>query len=163
MSDRIVLTPAKARELRGARKRLAMTQYRLAELTGLTRPKVKRIEKREIETVAKSDLARLENALRGAGRRPRPAGQGVAPVPKGKSGNGASERKTRKSTSGRAQVTSAPSPPALDSEMRSEVDRRLRESVLDVMRDVIGDSGRVLVEKHKLHDVTLGELFQVDA
>jgi len=145
ISDRIKLTAKQARDLRNMRIAADLSQYDLAELTGLTRPKIKRIEKREITTVAPGDIDKMLGVLSGKKRA---------------SGNGDARRR-RTSTSGRPKVSVEAPPPDLDEEMRAEVRRRLEESVLDVMRDIIGDAGRVLVEKHKLHDVTLGRLFQV--
>jgi transcriptional regulator with XRE-family HTH domain len=150
MSDRVKLTAKLSKEVRVSRIQRGLSQYDLAERSGLTRPKIKRIEKHEISSVAKADLRALQEAL-SANRGKRASGK--------TSGNGVS-RKARKSTSGRTKVTSGHKAPKLNREMRAEVSRRLQESVLEVMRDMIGESGRVLVEKHKLHDVTLGSLFQ---
>lgn len=158
MTDRMSLTIRQAKDLRSARVARGISQYELAEITGLTRPKIKRIEKREIRTVSPGDLDKILSAL---------AKKPLAKKPqKSGSSNGRlsvlASRKRSTSTSGRTKVSVEPSPPPLDEQMRAEVQRRLEESVLDVMRDLIGESGRVLVEKHKLHGVTLGRLFQVD-
>lgn len=154
MSDRVPLTAKLSKKMRDLRVAADLSQYELAALTGLTRPKIKRIEKREITTVSEGDIRALERVLEGK-RKPKPARNGKA--------NGKPARKRGTSTSGRTKVTPDHPDPQLDVSMQAEVDRRLRESVLTVMRDLIGESGRVLVEKHRLHDVTLGELYAVDA
>ena len=156
MSERVPLTAKLSKKMRDLRTAAGLSQYELADRTGLTRPKIKRIEKREITTVSEDDLRALEKEFGSASRKPNGKSNGKP--------NGVQKsRKTRVSTSGRAKVTPDPANPVLDRSMQAEVDRRLRESVLTVMRDIIGDSGRVLVEKHKLHGVTLGELYAVDA
>lgn len=153
MSDRVPLTAKLSKKMRDLRVAADLSQYELAALTGLTRPKIKRIEKREITTVSEDDIKAIERVLDGK-RRPKTDGNS----------NGVSKKRKRGvSTSGRTKVTPDHADPQLDQSMQAEVDRRLRESVLTVMRDIIGESGRVLVEKHKLHDVTLGELYAVDA
>ena len=152
MSERVPLTAKLSKKMRDLRTAAGLSQYELADRTGLTRPKIKRIEKREITTVSEDDLRALEREFGASPRKPN-----------GKSNGVQKSRKTRVSTSGRAKVTPDPADPILDRTMQAEVNRRLRESVLTVMRDIIGDSGRVLVEKHKLHGVTLGELYAVDA
>lgn len=150
MSERTQLTATLARRLRRARERAKLTQYELAARTGLTRPKIKRIEKAEITTVSSADLELLERelGLSKASGRPEAAANG---------------RPRRSAKSGRTRVDAAPADPELSRAGEDEVRRRVQESVLEVMRDLIGESGRVLVEKHRLHDVTLGRLFQVDA
>lgn len=155
MSDRVTLTAKLSRTLREARIKKGLSQYDLASLAGLTRPKVKRIEKREIASVSADDLDVLEREL-GLSRR----GRKKASRRPERAANG---RPRRKAASGRTVVDASPADPELSEAGEAEVRRRLQESVLDVMRDLIGDSGRVLVEKHQLHDVTLGRLFQVDA
>ena len=150
MSERMKLTAKQAKNVRSSRIAAGISQYELADLTGLTRPKIKRIEKREITTVAPGDLDRIMKALSRPGAK---AGK----KPKGSNGH---SRKRGKATSGRTKISVDAGSPELDEGMRAEVQRRLEESVLEVMRDLIGESGRVLVEKHKLHDVTLGRLFQ---
>jgi len=150
MTDRMSLTIRQAKNVRTARVAAGLSQYELAELTGLTRPKIKRIEKREIMSVSPVDWDKIMSALAG---KKSGSSNGAA--------NGRPSRRTTTSTSGRAKVSVEPTPPQLDERMQAEVRRRLEESVLDVMRDLIGESGRVLVEKHKLHEITLGRLFQV--
>lgn len=157
MTDRMRLTTRQARELRLARAALGMSQYQLAELTGLTRPKIKRIEKREIKSVAKGDLDKILGVLATGSTTAAPKRRTRR---KSGSSNGRSRRRGT-STSGRAKVSVEPPAPDLDAQMRAEVKRQLEESVLEVMRDIIGESGRVLVEKHSLQGVTLGRLFQV--
>lgn len=153
MSERVTLTAKFSKQVRDLRIATGLSQYELAARTGLTRPKIKRIEKREITTISKEDFAVLEQAL---------GGNALSRKRRTKSNGARKPKKTRVSTSGRMKVTADPADPMLTTSMQAEVERRLRESVLTVMRDIIGDSGRVLVEKHKLHDVTLGELYAVD-
>ena len=157
MSERVTLTAKISKRMRDLRTTAGLSQYELAERTGLTRPKIKRIEKREITTVSEEDLAAIEQELGGAPKRRKRSTKS-----NGKTNGVRKPRKARVSTSGRTKVTPAPADPVLDTSMQDEVNRRLRESVLTVMRDLIGDSGRVLVEKHNLHDVTLAELYAVD-
>lgn len=153
MSERVNLTAKIAGKLRKARVEADLSQYELADLTGLTRPKIKRIERREITTVSGDDLRVLERELGLARKKTSGSSNG--------SSNGRGRRKVT-AASGRPKVeVEAPSPP-LNAVMREEVRRRVEESVLEVMRDLIGESGRVLVEKHGLHDVTLGRLFQAE-
>jgi len=150
MTDRVKLTVKISKQVRSLRTAMGISQYVLADLAGLTRPKIKRIEKREIQSVSTRDLDKILGAL---SKPPRKSGTRAA--------NGRPAKKKRStSTSGRTKVSVEPPGPELDETMRAEVSRRLEESVLEVMRDLIGETGRVLVEKHKLHQVTLGHLFQ---
>jgi hypothetical protein len=71
-------------------------------------------------------------------------------------------RKGANGTAGSGRKARRGGPGPRDAHVQAEVKRQVRASVLTVIRDVIGDSGRVLVEKHELHNVTLGELYQVD-
>ena len=57
MSERVTLTAKISKRMRDLRTTAGLSQYELAERTGLTRPKIKRIEKREITTVSEEDLA----------------------------------------------------------------------------------------------------------
>jgi transcriptional regulator with XRE-family HTH domain len=150
-TERVKLTARQAKDLRAARVTAGLSQYELADVTGLTRPKIKRIEKREIQSVSTGDLDKILSALSRKPPKPRKRKSG--------SSNGSSRKKGR-AASGRTKISVEPDRPELDEGMQAEVRRRLEESVLEVMRDMIGDSGRVLVEKHQLHDITLGRLFQ---
>jgi len=131
---RVDLTPQVARTLRDLRIKAKLSQYDLAEKTGLTRPKIKRIEKREIATMAGADYDAIVRVL--------------------------GPTKDRKSQ--RHGSNGKPPRAKRDKTIQAEVDRRLRGSVLTVMRDMIGSGVRTLMEKHALQDVTLGELFGSD-
>ena len=133
MAERVPLTPQLASTLRDLRKKAGLSQYDLAEKTGLTRPKIKRIEKREIETMAGEDYDAIVHIL--------------GPAKGRTSRTSPSSRKPRRTK---------------DKSLQAEVDRRVRASVLVVMRDMMGDGVRALMESHNLQDVTLGELFGVD-
>lgn len=143
MSDRVALSDDQAADLLARRETQGLSQYELAERADMTRSKIKRIEKGEVQTISQTDYDTLLEIL------------GPKPKPKKRS-NGASHQvsATRESRRG--------GPPPKDPRVQAEVRRQLRASVLTVMRDIIGDSGRVLVEKHELHDVTLGELYEVE-
>ena len=133
MPQRVPLTPQLASTLRDLRRKAGLSQYTLAEKTGLTRPKIKRIERGEIETVAGADYDALVRVL--------------GPT---------------KGRRGRRQASNGKPEAQKDKKVQAEVDRRVRASVLTVMRKLVGDSARTLVKQHGLHDVTLGELFELN-
>lgn len=155
-TDRVNLTAKQAKDLRSSRISCGISQAELAALAGVTRPKIKRIEKWEVAQVRPAELEAILQALAGKPRKASGSSNGTS----GSSNGRAPSRRRKKGASGRTKIAAEASAPRLDERMQAEVRRRLRESVLDVMRDLIGDSGRVLVEKHKLHDVTLGHLFR---
>jgi len=63
MTMRIEWTQSMARGLRESRAQSELSQYELADQTGLTRPKVKRLEKHEIASVLREDVEKLEGVL----------------------------------------------------------------------------------------------------
>lgn len=141
---RVKLPKHIANDLRKLRERSGLTQYQLADQSGLTRSKIKRIEKGEVSTIVQQELDKIMSILT--------VHSGPISAPKSKlSRPSRSAGDTRESRRG--------GPPPADPKIRAEVNRQVRASVLAVLRDVIGDSGRVLVEKHELHNVTLGELY----
>jgi transcriptional regulator with XRE-family HTH domain len=129
---RVDLTWELASTLRDLRIRAGLSQYKLAEKTGLTRPKIKRIENREVGTMAGMDYDALVRVLGPAKGRKAQAARS-APPPK----------------------TQRPK----DKSLQAEVDQRVRASVLVVLRDLMGDGARALMESHNLQNVTLSELF----
>lgn len=148
MSDRVELSQNQAEDLRKLRLGAELSQYELAERANLTRSKIKRIEKGEVQTISQEDFATLSEILVPPAQRGRPSKQ--------KRSNGA----TSPATASRKSRRGGPLPK--DARVQAEVKRQVRASVLTVLRDIIGDSGRVLVEKHELHDVTLGQLYQIE-
>lgn len=146
MSDRIPLTKDVSEDLLSMRLRKGLSQYTLAAKADMTRSKIKRIEKGEAQTISQDDYDSLVLILAG--------GKGLRKTKR------KSKPKSRSNGTGTRASRRGGAPPQ-DKAIEDAVNRQLRESVLTVMRDVIGDTGRVLVEKHNLHSVTLGELYQV--
>jgi len=144
MNDRIHLTKDESENFLSLRLRQSLSQYTLATRTGLTRSKIKRIEKGEAQTISQSDYDTMMLVLAGSTKPPRTKR-------KSSGSNGTATRASRRG-----------GPLPKDQVIQEAVERQVRESVLTVMRDLIGDTGRILVEKHNLHDVTLAELYQVE-
>ena len=145
---RVKLPKHIANDLRKLRERSGLTQYELADQSGLTRSKIKRIEKGEVSTIVQKELDKIMSILT--------VPSSPAPTPKSKL-----SRPSR--VAGESREARRGGPPPADPKIRAEVQRQVRASVLAVLRDVIGDSGRALVMKHELHDVTLGELYALTA
>lgn len=146
---RVKLPKHIANDIRKLRERSGLTQYELADQAGLTRSKIKRIEKGEVSTIVQKELDAIMQILAIPSKRNSPRSR---KPPQASRRAGSDSREARRG-----------GPPPADPKIRAEVQRQVRASVLAVLRDVIGDSGRALVMKHELHDVTLGELYALSA
>ena len=71
MTDRVVLSSNQAADLLTLREAKGISQYDLAERAKMTRSKIKRIEKGEVQTISQVDYDTLTEILRSPSRRPK--------------------------------------------------------------------------------------------